>query len=119
MTLDQVIARNIKILRTKFGLNQEQLAERIGVQRVSVSQYETAERRIPTKDLEKIANFFNVDLEAILEENLEDFSFSTAFAFRADNLTKEDYLSLERFKEVFHDFCKLSRLMQKNELILD
>lgn len=119
MTFDQTIGRNIQALRNKFGLTQQALTDRTGIQRVSICQYETGERRVPTKDLEKIAGYFNVNLEDLFEENKDEFNFNTAFAFRADNATNEDYTTLGKFKEIFNDFCRQSSLLKENELTLN
>ena len=60
------LADNIVALRKKHGLSQEQFAEKIGVTRQAVSNWE---RRIATPDVETldlIAKLFDTDLTAMV-----------------------------------------------------
>jgi transcriptional regulator with XRE-family HTH domain len=60
-TLEQIFARNIKRLRAEKGLTQDEVAEAIGVERVTYQNYE-AERRRPKKEIiPRLAAYFGVD----------------------------------------------------------
>ena len=58
------IGQKIKILRKTRGLTQEQLAEKLGCKRATISNYEIG-RRSPqnVKELEKLADALGVGLE--------------------------------------------------------
>lgn len=57
----------LKELRLKYGLSQKELAESLGIKNNTYNQYEH-ENRIPdTKTLIKIANYYNVTLDYLLE----------------------------------------------------
>ena len=60
---DEIISKKIKTLRKARGLTQEQLAEKLGVQRATVSNYEIGRRSPHIKELEKIADVLGVSLE--------------------------------------------------------
>lgn len=75
-------SNKLKSLRQEKGLTQEQLAKQIFVSRTLITKYETG-KAMPSKDnLEKIAQYFNVDisllfnnddtLEVVLEKNKND-----------------------------------------------
>lgn len=60
---DERISKKIKALRKTRGLTQEQLAEKLGVQRATISNYEIGRRSPHIKELEKIADVLGVPLE--------------------------------------------------------
>ena len=60
---DEKISRKIKALRKTRGMTQEQLAEKLGVQRATVSNYEIGRRSPHIKELERIASALGVSLE--------------------------------------------------------
>lgn len=60
---DEKIATKIKTLRKTRGFTQEQLAEKLGVQRATISNYEIGRRSPHIKELEKIADVLGVSLE--------------------------------------------------------
>ena len=51
----------IKELRTIFGMSQEELGKRVGVQRAAINKYEIGTvQNIPLKTIEKMAKVFDV-----------------------------------------------------------
>lgn len=62
-------SNKLKSLRQEKGLTQEQLAKQIFVSRTLITKYETG-KAIPSKDnLEKIADFFNVDISLLFNKD--------------------------------------------------
>ena len=61
------IGNRIKKLRERYGLSQQKLSEIIGMQRTSLSQIENNERKIYSEELLKIANFFNISVDFLLD----------------------------------------------------
>ena len=59
-------ADRLKELRTMKGVYQEDIANYLGVTRQAVSQYERGEREPDLETLEKLADYFNVDMNYIL-----------------------------------------------------
>ncbi len=55
-----------KNLRIKAGYTQDGLAEALGLSRSAVSMYENGNREPDFETLEKIADFFNVDMNYLL-----------------------------------------------------
>jgi len=56
----QTIAHNVRVLRTKAGLSQEQLAELSGLHRTYVGGIERGERNVTVLSLQKIATALKV-----------------------------------------------------------
>lgn len=55
-----------KLLRTKSGLSQQELADKLNISKSSVNMYERGERQPNFETLEIIADFFNVDIDYLL-----------------------------------------------------
>lgn len=55
-----------KQLRLSSGLTQVEMAEKIGISRSTIGMYETGAREPDFETLEKIADFFNVDIDYLL-----------------------------------------------------
>lgn len=64
------IGNNIKFLRHKNGITQEQLAEHLSVSYQAVSKWETNSNTPDISLLPKIAAFFNVSIDMLFSENI-------------------------------------------------
>lgn len=60
-------AQIIKLLRTKESLKQSELADRLGVDRSSISNYETGHRMPTVEFLLSISEHFNVSIDFLLK----------------------------------------------------
>ncbi len=60
------IANRLLELRKKHGLSQEQLAEKLGISRQSVSKWERAEASPDTDNLLMLANLYGVSLDELI-----------------------------------------------------
>ena len=69
MMLREILGLNIKKLRKKQNLSQEQLADLTGLHRTYIGAVERGERNISINNIEKIANALNVPPTQLLECN--------------------------------------------------
>ena len=53
-------------LRNEIGLTQAELARRLDISRSTLGMYETGKREPDIESLERIADFFNVDMDYLL-----------------------------------------------------
>ena len=65
------LGQRIKRIRESLGLNQQTLAEKLGVSRPSISQIENGERRVCAEELKKLAEIFNMSADALLNPERE------------------------------------------------
>ena len=63
------LGQRIKALRESAGMNQQQLSERLGLPRVSISQIENGERDVCADELVGLSGIFSVSVDNLL--NLE------------------------------------------------
>jgi transcriptional regulator with XRE-family HTH domain len=64
---DKRIGRRVAMLREQVGLSQEDVAARLGVKRVTVSQMETGERKITAQEAMKLSQIFNTKTDVLLD----------------------------------------------------
>lgn len=96
-----MLGENLKSLRIKKGLTQQQLADLLKINRVTYTQYELDKREPDNTTLIALADFFNVSTDYLLGREEKD---STIAAHRTDNptddLPKEALDKIEEFKEL-------------------
>ena len=65
--LAMILAKNIRELRYKLNISQEELAERCGLHRTYVGSVERAERNVTLSSLETLAKALNVSIVDLLK----------------------------------------------------
>jgi transcriptional regulator with XRE-family HTH domain len=68
--VDQRVGARIRVVRTRAGLTQERLAERLGVETLSVSRFETGRRGVSIPTLFRIADALGVRVQDLLDVEL-------------------------------------------------
>ncbi len=66
-----ILAQNIRYLRKKKNLTQEQLARKLGLNRPAIGAYEEGRAEPRLKTLQALAHFFEVSLDQLVNEDLE------------------------------------------------
>ena len=64
----EIIGRNLRSLREKRGLTQENVAEYLGISRSIISYYEIGDRTTTLAHLEKLADLFGVEVADLSSE---------------------------------------------------
>lgn len=73
--MDELLSLNIKYLRKSKGLTQDQLADKIGVNRAMIGSYEEG-RAIPKLSaLTAIAHYFNISVDNLINKDLSKDDF--------------------------------------------
>ncbi len=70
----------LKYYRMREGLSQKALATRLGLSASTISMYEVGEREPDFETEEKIADFFNVDLNTLRGKDIEAPTFSPSLS---------------------------------------
>lgn len=60
------IGENIKQIRVKFGVNQSELAQKIGVTKAAISRYESGQREPRIEHIKAIADVFGISTDELL-----------------------------------------------------
>lgn len=72
--MDTILAENLKKLREKHSITQEALAEALGVTAIAVYMWEAGRLPLEYKMIVKIADFYDVTVDSLLEDETADNS---------------------------------------------
>lgn len=98
------IGAKLRNLRKGRRLTQEQLAERLGVNRATISNYEISRRSPSLKELKRFAEFYGVGLDYFgVATKDEVFDLLT----RAKEVFASDEISKEQKEELYKELLKL------------
>ncbi len=111
----EIIGRNLKSLREKRGLTQEEIADYLGISRPIISYYEIGDRPVSLTHLEKLADLFGVEVADLSSEEPLVGEASLAFAFRKEGLSVSDLQSVGNFQSVVRNYLKMKRLKDEKE----
>ena len=96
----QFIGSQIKKAREDKGLSQFDLAKELGFESATaISLIENGERKVTAENLEKIANFLQIDIQSLLGIDTEKMDVSVALRAEKD-ISKEDQDAILHFIEL-------------------
>lgn len=72
LNMDMKVAENLKKLREKHSLTQEALAEALGISEIVIYKWEAGRLPIEYKTLARIADFYDVTIDSIIGDDVED-----------------------------------------------
>ena len=104
------IQNNIKAIRKKLGYTQETVADVLGIARPTYTEYETKDIDIPFNILEKLSDFFGVELASFFAENDNQLKDALVCAFRTDGISIEDLRKITKFKSIVKNYIKMQRI---------
>lgn len=73
-----MISQNILSLRTRHGMTQEELAQKIGVARQTVAKWEAADAVPDLDNAARIAQLFDVSLDALVRHDEDQAGYPVA-----------------------------------------
>lgn len=110
--MDKIIGQNLYKLRKANNFTQEQIAEYLGINRSTYSNYELGEREMPFELLERTADLLGCDLTVLMEEDETVVNEMMICSFRVDNLSADDLEQIAAFKRIVKNYVKMNELLQ-------
>lgn len=104
------IQNNIKTIRNKLGYTQDVVADVLGIARPTYTEYENKNIDIPFNTLEKLSDFFGVELASFFAEDENQLKDTLVCAFRTDDLSTDDLRKIARFKSIVKNYVKMQRI---------
>lgn len=105
-TFNKKLGERIRKLRDGFKLSQENVAKKLGISRVSLSQIENGERKLTAEEMAKLSGMFKVDADILLDlkkdikVTLEKIQSSSVKTQKLDIRISVPQKNLNKFKEV-------------------
>lgn len=100
----QDIGTKLKALRKSKGLTQEDVSEKVGIKRSTISNYEIGRRTPHLKDLQKFADIFGVGLDFFgISPKDEVFDLLS----RAKEVFESPEVEHEVKEDLYREFMKL------------
>lgn len=94
----EILAANLKFLRTAYGMSQAELARKIHIHRSTYCSYETGAKLPDLKTLDALTSVYNIGFESLINHDLSSGLMSKIY-FDAKGRAIADLL---------HDYEKLS-----------
>lgn len=70
-SLREVLADNMRMLRAKENISQEDFADKCGLHRTYISDIERCSRNISIDNIERIAEAFDISASELLKEDIQ------------------------------------------------
>ncbi len=110
--MDKIIGQNLYKLRKANNFTQEQVAEFLGINRSTYSNYELGEREMPFELLERTADLLGCDLTVLMEEDEAVVNEMMICSFRVNDLSADDLEQIAAFKRIVKNYVKMNELLQ-------
>lgn len=111
--MKQTVGKNLKEIREANNYTQAQIAEFLGMERGTLSNYELGTREAPFDVLQKLADLYGVEFSAFFETDKQRREDCLACAFRIADLSAEDMQAVSAFKDVVKSYLKMCVIESK------
>lgn len=125
------LSDNLKKLRNRLGLTQDQVSTDLQMNRATYAHYETGRREPDIETLKLLANYYKVTTDYLLETNIADpithstkpsdrkveyqYSISDKLSYEIDKLSPESQEELKKLIELY----KIRDMQKRNTEISD
>lgn len=110
----QVIGRKLASARKKAKINQDVLAQYLGIDQSLVSKYESGERPITMDALDKLADLFRCSLDYFLFEKKEETLLEN-IATRGSSIDGESLKSLVKVNRILNNLQEMEQMLKEAE----
>lgn len=112
MNSDEILRRNVRILREERGWSIQDLASRLGIDRTYLSKSESGNRAFKVSEIDKLAKIFDVSTDYLLgrsepsRENIHtaetiEQALSHVMSFDGKPVTDHDRAVLQQIAEAY------------------
>lgn len=109
--MKELIAKNLKILRTTANYTQQEVADALEIKRSAYGNYESGEREMPYDLVMKASDFYGCEMASFYEESENATANMLISAFRTTGLTAEDAVEIRLFKSIVKAYLKMDKLI--------
>jgi transcriptional regulator with XRE-family HTH domain len=103
MELIEQVGQRIKVIRTKRGMSQEELAEKLEVTKGYISKLENGKKPISLKTTEKIAHILGVLPEDLLVDETKLIKYHDDLIYIREKFTDQELNAMVRYARALID----------------
>lgn len=109
-------AKQIKLLRIKYDLTQEKLAEKLGVSTKYISAVETNAKKASLEFYKAVANFFKVTFDYLFIDSIETRKniVIDSVVLKMSYMTEDEQRYILKMVEDFNDYIDRSKEKEQN-----
>ena len=127
LSTQQRLGQNLKILRASKDVNQNEMAEYIGLTRSSYAQYELGNRTPDAPTLYAIAQFYKISIDLLFEPDLSKFLSEMTYSqidgdnsqLLIDNFRRLSPFNKGRLVEYSQKLLEWDKIKEQNQKELD
>ena len=112
---DQIIGKNLQVLRKKQGFAHDQIAEYLEITPKELRDFEKGSTPIPTSLMSLLANLYGVDKYDFYEETLDIETAIPNLNFRVDTIEPTDLKQIASFKKIILNYLNMSALLEGSQ----
>lgn len=108
--MNNLVSKNIRFLRKKNNISQQELAEKLGLSRSLIAYWETGKTSMSIKSLYNLSIILNVNMQELLETDLEfknkkemeeqDLLLFNKILIQNDILTNNHKLTIKEYNKI-------------------
>lgn len=106
----------LKLLREKAGMTQEELADKLGVSKGTIGNYETGTRVPKPEKMEAIADLFNVDFDYLVGRSTAAPEFSLEEKWIIESYRKADQYTKDGIRMILKRFDRKEAIPEQKPM---
>ncbi len=107
-----IVGKNLKLFRDSADYKQQEVADKLDIDRGAYANFESGNREMPFKLLQKVCEIYGIGLSDLFEEDVALVEKEMIFAFRKNKLSEGDQKEVNYFKSVVRNYLKMSKIAQ-------
>jgi len=105
-----MVGHNLKMFRDASIFTQQEIADKLGIDRGAYANYESGNREMPFKLLTQISKVYGINLSVLFEEETATLEKDFICAFRKSKVCSEDQREINLFKTAVSNYMKVINL---------
>lgn len=105
-----IVGKNLKLLRDAADYKQQEVADKLEIERGAYANYESGNREMPFNLLQKVCEFYGINMSILFEEDAALLEKDMICAFRKNKLSADDQKEVNYFKSVVRNYLKMTKL---------
>ena len=108
--MKKIVGQNLKLFREASNYTQQEVADKLGIDRGAYANYESGNREMPFKLLSQIGDIYGINLSVLFEEETANLEKDFICAFRKSKISGEDQKEINLFKTAVSNYMKVITL---------